>query len=310
MSESLQLLPPREPDLKRHHRLSKKQIRDHLLLSPTKHGLRQSQWCWRNEVLMLKKLFFPQCRWFCLNSPSKSSTQRRNGPKGHVLSPPDQGDPFYPPGAHQQLSKNTGFPLWRQQQMPFSIFLCQVPDLQSRILKFSGCSITKSSSIWGALCDLLGRCFAPRDHPLSYWHQEFHGRGGKVKLSTCPTATFYFPATSLPPAINPDWIYTPYTNPRAQLMAGDTTNGWYIPLGSSPDSLFLQGKALQSCQWDLGAAEQLCVTLVFHMPMCGLRWEKPQKVMYWTIITSKKETKNPFFCMVTHRRKSRTKQFY
>lgn len=73
MSESLQLLPPREPDLKRHHRLSKKQIRDHLLLSLTKYGLRQSQWCWRSEVLMLKKLSFPQCRWVCLHSPSRNA---------------------------------------------------------------------------------------------------------------------------------------------------------------------------------------------------------------------------------------------
>lgn len=176
MSESLQRLPPREPDLKRHHRLSKKQIRDHLLLSLTKYGLRQSQWCWRSEVLMLKKLSFPQCRWFCLHSPSKSSAQRRNAPKGHVLSPPDQGDLFYPPWAHQQPSKNTGFPLWRQQQMPFSIFLCQVPDLQNMILKVFRVFHHKilfhlRNTLW-----FVRKVSAPRDHPLSYWHQEFHGR--------------------------------------------------------------------------------------------------------------------------------------
>lgn len=219
-------------------------------------------------------------QWFCLESLSKSSAQRRNCPKGHVLSLSDQGDLFYPPWAHQKPSKPTGLPLWREQEMPFSIFLCQFPDLQSRILKFSGCSITKSSSIWD-VCS--------KGSLLSYWHQEFHGRGIKwnYPLAT-PTATFYFPATSLSPAINPDWIYIPYTTPWTQLMAGDTTNGWDIPLGSSPDNLFLQGQALQSCQWNLGAAEQFCVTLVFHMPVCGLRWEKPQKVMYWTIITSKR----------------------
>lgn len=118
--------------------------------------------------------------------------------------------------------------------MPFSVFLCQVPDLQSRILKFSGCSITKSSSIWGAVCDSLGRCLLQGIPPVLL-ASGISWEGGKVKLSTCPTATFYFPATSLSPAINPDWIYIPYTTPRTQLMASDTTN---IPLGSSPDNFF------------------------------------------------------------------------
>lgn len=100
----------------------------------------------------------------------------RNAPKGHVLSPPDQGDPFYPPWAYQQLSKNTGFPLWRQQQMPFSIFLCQVPDLQSTILKVFRVFHHKilfhlRNTLW-----FVRKVSAPRDHPLSYWHQEFHGR--------------------------------------------------------------------------------------------------------------------------------------
>lgn len=135
--------------------------------------------------------------------------------------------------------------------MAFLIFLHQIPDLQSRILKFSGCSITKSSSIWGALCDSLGRCLLQGIPPLIL-ASGISWEGGKIKLSTCPMATFYFPTTSLSPAINPDLIYIPYTTPQTQLMAGDTTN---IPLGSSPDNFFSSKD--KPCKAASGTWEQL-----------------------------------------------------
>lgn len=240
-------------------------------------GVEESKWsCWRNCP-------FPSAD----DSPSKSSGQRRNGPKGHVLSLPDKEISSIHHGHVSSLQKPLVFPFGGSSRCHFQFFTIKFLTYRAGFLKFSGCPVTKSSFIWGALCDPLGRCLLQGTPPVLVgsgisWEES------KVKLSTCPTATFYFLATSLSPAINPDWIYIPCTTSWTQLMASDTTNGLYIPLGSSPDNLFLWGQALQSCQWNLGAAEQFCVTLVFHMSMCGLRWEKPQKVMHWTIITSKR----------------------
>lgn len=90
---------------------------------------------------------------------------------------------------HIRSLQNPSFSLLRQQQMPISIFLCQYPDLQSRILKFSGCSITESSSIWGVFRDSLGRCLLQGIPPVLL-ASGISWEGNKVKLSTCPTAIF------------------------------------------------------------------------------------------------------------------------